>query len=173
MGLSSTPLPLDRVHLVNPGQTISVGDHRLTAFRPPVFDNPVTAGLLDDGTGALFSSDCFGALLAAVPENAVDLDLDELRSGLARWATIDSPWVHDVDRGAFSATLAGVRAIEPSLVCSSHLPPAPGSMLGVLVDALATTPECGISYDPSCELSGVLWAFQRVACFASNWTSEG
>ena len=141
MGLSSTPLPLDRVHLVNPGQTVSVGDHRLTAFRPPVFDSPVTAGFLDDRTGAMFSSDCFGALLPAVPENAADLDLDELRSGQARWATIDSPWVHDVDRGAFSAKLAGVRAIEPSLVCSSHLPPAPGSMLGVLVDALAATPD--------------------------------
>ncbi len=51
------------------------------------------------------------------------------------------PWVHDVDRGAFSATLAGVRAIEPSLVCSSHIPSAPGSMLGVLIDALAATPD--------------------------------
>ncbi|MDQ3350586.1 MAG: MBL fold metallo-hydrolase, partial [Actinomycetota bacterium] len=36
MGLSSTPLPMDRVHLVNPGQSVTVGDRRLTAVKPPV-----------------------------------------------------------------------------------------------------------------------------------------
>jgi flavorubredoxin len=31
MGLSSTPLPMDHVRLVNPGQSVTVGDRRLTA----------------------------------------------------------------------------------------------------------------------------------------------
>ena len=69
MGLSSTPLPMDRVHLINPGQTITVGDRRLTALRPPVFDNPITTGFVDHHDGALFSSDCFGALLPALPRH--------------------------------------------------------------------------------------------------------
>ena len=81
MGLSSTPLPMDRVHLVNPGQTITVGDRTLTAVKPPAFDNPITTGFYDDRTGALFSADCFGALLAAVPERAGDLTDDELAPG--------------------------------------------------------------------------------------------
>lgn len=38
------PLPLDRVHLLNPGQTLDVGDRTLTGFRPPLFDNPATVG---------------------------------------------------------------------------------------------------------------------------------
>ena len=67
MGLSA-PLPMDRVHLVNPGQTIGVGDRTLTAVRPPTFDNPITTGLYDDRSGALFSADCFGALLSEVPQ---------------------------------------------------------------------------------------------------------
>jgi Metallo-beta-lactamase superfamily len=141
MGLSSTPLAMDRVHLVNPGQAVTVGDRRLTAVKPPVFDNPITTGFLDDRTGALFSSDCFGALLSAVPEDASDLDHDELRSGQIRWATIDSPWVHDVDRRAFATKLNQLRAIEPSMVFSSHLPPAPGTMLEVFVESLAMTPD--------------------------------
>ena len=66
MGLSA-PLPMERVHLLNPGQTITVGDRTLTAFKPPAFDNPITTGFHDDRSGALFSSDCFGALLADVP----------------------------------------------------------------------------------------------------------
>ena len=140
MGLSSTPLPMDRVHLVNPGQSVSVGDRRLTAMKPPVYDNPITTGFIDDRTGILFSSDCFGALLPAVPTDATDLDADELRSGQVRWATIDSAWVHDVDRDAFGRSLERLRALEPTMVCSSHLPPAPGSMLEFFVDSLALVP---------------------------------
>src|SRR5829696_9994760 len=54
MSLSS-PLPMDRVHLVNPGQTITIGDRILAAVRPPTFDNPVTTGFYDNATRALFS----------------------------------------------------------------------------------------------------------------------
>jgi hypothetical protein len=141
MGLSSTPLPLDRVYLVNPGQTVTVGDRRLRAVRPPVFDNPITTGFVDDRSGALFSSDCFGALLPSVPQDSADLDMATLRSGQIRWATIDSAWVHDVDRGAFDAKLHQFRAIQPSMVYSSHLPPAPGSMLNLFTDSLAQVPD--------------------------------
>ncbi len=140
MGLSSTPLPMDRVHLINPGQSVTVGDRGLTAVKPPVYDNPITTGFVDDRTGILFSSDCFGALLSAVSQDAADLDTAEVQAGQIRWATIDSAWVHDVDPDAFGHALDRVRAIEPTMVCSSHLPPAPGAMIGFLVDSLAMTP---------------------------------
>src|ERR1700691_582035 len=69
----ATPLPMDRVYLVNPGQTVDVGDRTLTAVRPPAFDNPITAGLRDERSGIFFSSDCFGALLEEVAECAEDV----------------------------------------------------------------------------------------------------
>lgn len=141
MGLSSTPLPMDRVHLINPGQSITVSDRRLTAVKPPVYDNPITTGFLDDRTGILFSSDCFGALLPEIPQDAADLDTELLQTGQVRWATIDSPWVHDVNRAAFGSALDRLRALAPTMVCSSHLPPAPGAMLDTLVDSLAMTPD--------------------------------
>lgn len=139
MGLSTTPLPMDRVHLVNPGQSVTVGDRRLTAVKPPVYDNPITTGFVDAHTGILFSSDCFGALLPAIPENAAELDTAELQAGQIRWATIDSAWVHDVEPDAFGHALDRLRAIEPTMVCSSHLPPAPGGMLDLFVDSLSKT----------------------------------
>ena len=141
MGLSSTPLPMDRVNLVNPGQSITVGDRRLTAVKPPVYDSPITTGFIDDRTGILFSSDCFGALLPAVPQDAANLDRDTLQGGQVRWATIDSPWVHDVDRDAFGHALDKLRGLEPTMVCSSHLPPAPGALLDTFVDSLLMTPD--------------------------------
>ena len=141
MGLSSTPLPMDRVHLVNPGQSVSLGERRLLAVKPPLFDNPVTTGFVDDRSGILFSSDCFGALLPAVPYDAAELDAGTLRDGQVRWATIDSAWVHEVDREVFALSLDRFRSLEPTMVCSSHLPPAPGAMFGSFLDALAMTPD--------------------------------
>src|SRR5690606_14274500 len=38
------PLPSERVFLINPGQTLNVGDRTLVAVRPPVYDAPETTG---------------------------------------------------------------------------------------------------------------------------------
>lgn len=139
MGLAA-PLPMDRVYFVNPGETITVGNRTLTAVRPPVFDNPSTTGFYDDKSGALFSSDCFGALLPAVPENAADLSDKDLRDGQVFWATVDSPWLHKVDRDALAVELDGIRKMAPTMILSSHLPAAPGHMVERLLASLAAAP---------------------------------
>ena len=75
VGIMSTehPLPMDRVYLLNPGQSLNVGDRMLTGFRPPLFDNPATVGILDTSNGVCISSDCFGAPLSTA-ELASSLD---------------------------------------------------------------------------------------------------
>jgi len=137
---TSAPLPMDRIHLVNPGQKITVGDRTLTAVKPPVFDNPSTTGFFDDTSGAFFSSDCFGALLQAVPERADDISEEELRQGQVFWATVDSPWLHKVDPATFARELNGIRAMNPRMVLSSHLPAASGAMLERLLGSLEAAP---------------------------------
>jgi flavorubredoxin len=139
MGLFA-PLPLERVLLVNPGQSVHVGDRTLTAVRPPTFDNPVTTGFHDDRSGALFSADCFGALLAEVPQNADDLSEEALRQGQVFWATVDSPWLHNTNPHTFSDALGALRDLEPTTVLSSHLPAAPGRSLDRLIANLETVP---------------------------------
>jgi hypothetical protein len=138
---ASAPLPLDRVYLLNPGQRLTLSDRTLSAFRPPVFDNPSTTGFVDDKTGVLFSSDCFGALLQEIPEDASELTAETLRQGQVTWATIDSPWVRGVNRTSFAKELDGIRAADPTLVLSSHLPAAPGRMLPQLVASLEAVPD--------------------------------
>jgi glyoxylase-like metal-dependent hydrolase (beta-lactamase superfamily II) len=121
-------MPLDRVHLLNPGQVLDVGDRRLHAFRPPLFDSPATTGFLDERSGAMFSSDCFGApmptvdLAAATDVRAVGNQVRDLQ---LLWASVDSPWIHQVDPARFRATVDPVRAMGASAVFSTHLPPAP------------------------------------------------
>jgi glyoxylase-like metal-dependent hydrolase (beta-lactamase superfamily II) len=114
------PIPMDRLYLLNPGQSIDVGDRTLTAFRPPLFDNPGTIGLFDDSSRACFTSDCFGAPLTspelALSSNVGDVPLDELRARQLLWATVDSPWIHTVDPAKYLATIDPLRNMDPALI---------------------------------------------------------
>lgn len=119
-------LPVDRAYLLNPGQRLDLGDRRVKALRPPTFDAPETTGLLDEKTGVLFSADAFGALLSTPAETASAVDPDELREGARFWATVDAPWLGVADEASYRASIARVRALEPTHVLSAHLPPAAG-----------------------------------------------
>ncbi|WP_020385136.1 MBL fold metallo-hydrolase [Kribbella catacumbae] len=144
-GILSTqrPLPLDRVYLLNPGQSLDVGDRTLTGFRPPLYDSPATVGFYDDRSQICFSSDCFGAPLPtselAGGSEVRDVPRDALRAGQLLWATLDSPWVHNVDQMRFLGTVDPVRAMDPSFILSTHLPPAAGQTAEFL-DMLTIAP---------------------------------
>jgi len=139
MGLTA-PLPPDRVRFVNPGETVTLGNRTLTALKPPVFDNPCTTGFYDRTADVLFSSDCFGALLQTVPQSAADIPAPDLRDGQVLWSTIDSPWLHKVDRGAFGAELETMRRLAPKTILCNHLPPAPGRLMEWFLGSLAAVP---------------------------------
>jgi flavorubredoxin len=136
----AAPLPLDRVYFLNSGEQITIGNRSLTAVRPPVFDNPSTTGFYDDRSGAFFSSDCFGALLQQVPQNAAEISENDLRDGQVFWATVDSPWLHKVDRTALASELEAIRRMAPKMILSSHLPAASGTMTDRLLSALGAAP---------------------------------
>jgi flavorubredoxin len=139
MGLFN-PLPMDRVYLLNPGQTLTAGDRTLTALRPPSYDAPETTGFFDRQSGLLFSSDCFGGLLSSPRTDARDVPAEELREGQTLWATVDSPWLHRVNRDLFARDLEAVRALAPRAIFSSHLPPA-FDMTDELLAALEAAPQ--------------------------------
>ncbi len=146
MGILSLEYPItpDRVFLLNPGQSLDVGDRTLNAFRPPVYDSPATTGFWDQSTGTCFTSDCFGAPMSSADEVAVEdvseISADALTAGQRLWATVDSPWVTGVDRAAFASSLEPLRQLNPDVVLCSHLPPARG-VAQRLLDTLQGAPE--------------------------------
>ena len=80
VGIMSTEwlVPMDRVYLLNPGQSLDVGDRKLTGYRSPLFDNPATVGFQESKSGAFFSSDCFGGPMTTA-ELATGGDLRAVR----------------------------------------------------------------------------------------------
>ncbi len=133
-------LPMDRVYLLNPGQSLDVGDRTLTAVKPPSFDAPETTGLFDSRSRAFLSSDCFGAVLSSPAQDAADIPQKHLEEGQTLWATVDAPWLHQVDRATFARALNTVREMSPGTVLSSHLPPAHG-MNERLLETLGAAPD--------------------------------
>jgi flavorubredoxin len=123
---TSWPVPMDRVYWLNPGDSISVGDRKLTAVRPPLFDNPTTIAVFDDKSEAFFSADCFGAIIPSPEQSADAVPERDLTQGMAGWASLDNPWVHMVKASDFSQVLDRIRQIDPKMILSGHLPPATG-----------------------------------------------
>lgn len=138
MGLVQ-PLPLDRIYFLNPGQSLDVGDRTLSAVRPPTYDSPETTGFYNSQSGAFFSADSFGALMSEPVEDADRIDPEELRRGMVKWTTVDSPWLHSIDRGKFADSLNLIHDMAPEAICSSHLPAA-RRMTDTLLSHLAAAP---------------------------------
>jgi flavorubredoxin len=137
------PVPMDRVYWLNPGDSINVGDRKLTAVRPPLFDNPTTIAVIDDKSEALFSADCFGAIIPSPALSIDDVSEADLAQGMIGWASLDSPWVHMVKPNEFNPGLDRIRQIAPKAILSAHLPPAIGKteqFLELLATVTLSTP---------------------------------
>lgn len=134
------PLPMDRIYLLNPGQSIDVGDRKLEAIKPPSYDAPETTGFYDPKSAAFFSSDCFGALMSEPAENVAEMKLKDLRESMVFWATVDAPWLHLVNKMLFEKNLNSIRELSPKLILSAHLPVA-CEMTNELLENLGSAPE--------------------------------
>ena len=152
------PVPFDRVHAIRVGDRLPVGDRTLRAVAPPLFDNPLSIGLLDEATGSLFSVDSFGALLPEPTEDASLVPHDALAGGMRAWATADSPWAHLVDRERFGQVLEGVRRLQPTRIFSSHLPAAKGTSLERFLEVLESVPDAEPAIPPNHEEFGYMLA---------------
>lgn len=136
LGLVNIQLP--RVHLMQPGDSIDIGGHRLAAMRPVYYDAPETMGFYDETDRVLFAADSFGALLPAPVDRLSDADEFVLGEGMFNWSSIDAPWMADHDGPALSRKLAAVERLEPQALLSAHLPVARGDvrrLTGIVANA--------------------------------------
>ncbi len=116
--------PLDRCRWLNDGQAIDIGDRRIVAVRPPVYDSPATRGFLDESSGVYWGVDAFATPCPGEPVPAVsDLDPGFWADGMAMFVHHAlSPWLGLVDRQRFAAELDRVRAMGITSIATAHSP---------------------------------------------------
>lgn len=74
----------------------------------------------------------------ATTDDVRAVGFDDLRAAQLLWATVDSPWIQNVDVPKFLGSFASLREREPDLVLSAHLPPAPG-ITAPMIDTLSSS----------------------------------
>lgn len=116
--------PLDRCRWLNDGETLDIGDRRLTAVRPPVYDSPATRGFLDERSGIYWGVDAFAAPNPGDPAPTVaDLDPGFWSQGMAMFVHHAlSPWVRLVDRARYAAEVDRVQAMGMITIATAHSP---------------------------------------------------
>jgi flavorubredoxin len=108
--------------LLGPGESIDLGDRRLSAQAVPLFDQPETMGFFDDRNRILYSSDCFGAVLGEFVPFADEANEEAYRAGFQFWNQSNHPWVRFADRDRLRGAVDAVRWLEPRAISSTHGP---------------------------------------------------
>ena len=117
---------MSRLHILEAGQRLDVGDRELVSIKPVIYDAPETNGFFDTKTRVLFSADAFGALVDGPYEDTAAIPEAVLRDGQTAWAGVDAPWLGWVDKAMFGALLSDVERLDPSTIISGHLPATSG-----------------------------------------------
>ncbi len=139
-------LPLDRLRLINSGETLDVGDDMFETFRPPTYDSPGTLAFHALRRNVCFTSDCMGGFLPGVAEVAEDLPAADYHTGVAMFNSAVSPWLHDIAPDRWQASVDALRRRKPDVLLSTHgLPISSG--LAALLDSAASMPT-GPSFVP-------------------------
>jgi glyoxylase-like metal-dependent hydrolase (beta-lactamase superfamily II) len=149
---------MSRLHVLEAGQRLDVGDRELVSIKPVIYDAPETSGFFDTKTRVLFSADAFGALLDAPHEETVAIPENVLRDGQTAWASVDAPWLGWADKGWFGKLLSDVEKLDPSTIISGHLPATSAPMIKKVLGNLLGSMGAGRFAAPDRETIEALFA---------------
>ena len=133
-------LPLHRMRWVNSGDAFDVGDRTLVAMRPPVFDSPVTRGLLDTRTGVYWAVDTFAAPMPDHLHDIADMPASDWAEMLLLFNRMVSPWHSLLDPAKFDRYVDDVVALGITTVAGGHTAAIRGERLAEAFRLLRTLP---------------------------------
>lgn len=142
--------PLDRCRWLNDGESLDIGDRRIRAVRPPVYDSPATRGFLDERTGTFWGVDAFATPCPVEPVPTVgDLDPGFWAEGMAMFIHHAlSPWVGMVDRRLYAAEVERVRAMGMTTIATAHSPLITAGSVDRAFDLLREVPDACVPPAP-------------------------
>ncbi|MGZ4715200.1 MAG: MBL fold metallo-hydrolase, partial [Acidimicrobiales bacterium] len=148
-------LPLERVRILNPGDSLVTADRTFTASVPPTFDSPTTRGLLDTSTGVYWAADSFAVGVPHEVERAGDLELEPFRESFLQAQRMLSPWHQWLDPGRYSAHVGELRTADIGVAVGAHGPAFDGDRMRTafdLFELLAILPPAPLVGQPDLEL---------------------
>jgi flavorubredoxin len=143
--------PLPRCHWLNDGGVIDVGDRRIIAVRPPVFDAPTTRGFLDERSGVYWGVDAFAVPCPGEPVPTVaDLDPGFWAEGMTMFIHhAISPWIGLVDRVRYVAEVNRVQEMGMTTIATAHSPLITASSVTDAFALLRDLPDVPVPPEPN------------------------
>jgi len=139
MGSTLDASPL-RQRWVDDDQVLDVGDRRLLAVRPPVYDSPTTRGLYDTSTGVYWASDAFGAPMLTPIADSAALDDELFDLGMSTFSRYVAPWIDVVDTRRYEASVDRVATLNPTVIAGCHNPIIRGSRVDRALELVRNAP---------------------------------
>jgi flavorubredoxin len=150
-------LPMERMRWIGDGETFDVGDRKLAAIRPPMYDSPTTRGLYDPKTGFYWGSDCFAAPVTHAVDNINELDSEAWRGGFAMFALACMPWINMVDVVKYNSDVEKLSKLDIKVTASAHTPMIQGADVERAINLLYELPTMPpVQLPGQAELEGML-----------------
>jgi flavorubredoxin len=160
-------VPPTRWRWVGDGEALDVGDRRLVALRPALYDSPTTRGLFDPATGVYWASDCFAAPVARSTAFVDDMDIEAWIAGFTAFQRWNSPWVALVDEDSFAVECRRLEQLRPTTIATCHGPTIEANRVQQALDLLRSMPTAFAPHQPDQSVLDGIVAAMRDATIAS------
>ncbi len=157
-------VPPTRQRWLDDGEHLDVGDRRLYALRPPVYDSPTTRGLYDPATGVYWASDCFATPMPKPVAHVAEFDDDFWQAGLAMFAQYLSPWLDLVDGARYQRCVNSLASLQPVAIAGAHTPIIAGTYVARAVEVIRDVASATVPAQPG---NSVLEAIQQAIAAAT------
>ncbi|MFN4089276.1 MAG: MBL fold metallo-hydrolase [Alphaproteobacteria bacterium] len=111
-----------RVHILNDGDSLDIGDRTVTAVRPPLYDSSATAGLWDPKSEIYYAADCFGVVSEKTPAFTDEMDPQDFEDGYFWMNRANHIWFEHIRPEAIAADAERIKALGAKMIVSGHGP---------------------------------------------------
>jgi flavorubredoxin len=115
-------VPLDRVHLLNDGDSLDIGDRTITMYRPPLYDSSATAGYWDPRNEYYYAADCFGVVCPDVPHFTDEMPEKDYEDAFFWMNRANHIWFEHIRAEHIAAAADRIKALQPKMIVSGHGP---------------------------------------------------
>ncbi|WP_137154209.1 MBL fold metallo-hydrolase [Rhizobium sp. FKL33] len=112
-----------RIHILNDGGTLDIGDRTVAAIRPPLYDSSATTGIWDPKSEIYYGADCFGVVTAGeVPHYIDDMKEADYEDGFFFMNRANHIWFEHVKPEALAEGAERIKSLGARMIVSGHGP---------------------------------------------------
>ena len=111
-----------RIHILNDGDKLDLGDRIVSAIRPPLYDSSATTGIWDPKSEIYYGADCFGVVASDIPQFTDEMKPADFADAFYFMNRANHIWFEHVKPEAIAAVADKIKALGAKMLVSGHGP---------------------------------------------------